>query len=190
MPLLNRARGLALAGVTTLALAAPLTPAAPAAVAHATPVAAVSVAATSTPTVAAPTSTAAADRKKRTSRSARSFAVRSARVMRVGSSLKGVPYRYGGTTPRGFDCSGFTSYVFRKIGVRLPHSATGQMHKARRISRSAAKPGDLVFFRGGRGAYHVGIYAGGNKVLHSPRPGQRVHVARIWTRNVSFGRVI
>jgi len=110
--------------------------------------------------------------------------------MRSGNSLKGVPYRYGGSTPRGFDCSGFTSYVFRKAGVGLPHSATGQMHKSKRISRQSAKKGDLVFFRSGSRAYHVGIYAGKNRVLHSPRPGQRVHTTRIWTRNVTFGRVL
>jgi len=110
--------------------------------------------------------------------------------MSTGNSLKGVPYRYGGTTPRGFDCSGFTSYVFRRAGVSLPHTATGQMYKSRRISRSAARKGDLVFFRSGSRAYHVGIYAGKNRVLHSPRPGQRVHTARIWSRNVTFGRVL
>jgi cell wall-associated NlpC family hydrolase len=110
--------------------------------------------------------------------------------MKIGGSLKGVPYRYGGSTPRGFDCSGFTMYVYRKVGVRLPHSATSQMHRSKRISRSSARPGDLVFFLGGRGAYHVGIYAGKGRVLHSPRPGQRVHTAKIWTSNVRFGRVL
>jgi cell wall-associated NlpC family hydrolase len=132
----------------------------------------------------------AEERKKKSSRSARSFAVRAQKVMGTGNSLKGVPYRRGGTTPRGFDCSGFTRYVYKRVGVSLPHSATAQMHKARRISRSSARPGDLVFFRSGGRAYHVGIYAGGNKVLHSPRPGQRVKTVRIWTRNVSFGRVL
>ena len=112
------------------------------------------------------------------------------RIVAIAKQYVGVPYVYGGATPAGFDCSGFTMYVFRKVGVKLPHSATGQMHKAHRISRSSARKGDLVFFRSGGRAYHVGIYAGGNKVLHSPRPGGRVSTVNIWTRNVSFGRVL
>jgi cell wall-associated NlpC family hydrolase len=184
MAVLTRARGMALAGVTALAVVLPVSPMAPAATASAIPVPRVSV---ETSTVAV---VATGDRKKKSSRSSRSFSARASRVMRTGNSLKGVPYRRGGATPRGFDCSGFTSYVFRKAGVSLPHSATAQMHKARRISRSAARPGDLVFFRGGRGAYHVGIYAGGNRTLHSPRPGGRVSTVNIWSRNVSFGRVL
>lgn len=180
----SRARGMVLAGATALAVVVPVSPMIAAPAASAVPAAGIS----------APTSAvsgfAVADRKRKSSRSARSFAVRSKKVMRTGHSLKGVPYVYGGSTPRGFDCSGFTSYVFRKVGVGLPHSATGQMYKAKRISRKKAKRGDLVFFRSGSRAYHVGIYAGRNRVLHSPRPGQRVHRARIWTRNVTFGRVL
>lgn len=185
MALLTRARGIALAGATALAVVLPISPMAPAPAASAVPAPRVSV---ESGVVA---SVSAADRKKKkTSRSSRSFSARASRVMSTGNSLKGVPYRYGGTTPRGFDCSGFTSYVFRKAGVSLPHSATGQMRKAKRISRSQARPGDLVFFHGGRGAYHVGIYAGGNRTLHSPRPGGRVSTVNIWSRNVSFGRVL
>jgi cell wall-associated NlpC family hydrolase len=189
MAFMTRARAYALAGATSLALVLPLSPAGPAATAVAAPVAA------TVATTTAPSSVTAAvvaeERKKKSSRSSRSFAVRAQKVMRTGNSLKGVPYRRGGTTPRGFDCSGFTRYVFKKVGVSLPHSATAQMRKARRISRSQARPGDLVFFRSGGGrAYHVGIYAGGNKVLHSPRPGERVKTVRIWSRNVSFGRAL
>ncbi len=185
MALLTRARGIALAGATALAVVLPISPMAPAPAASAVPAPRVSIESGVSSAVVA------ADRKKKkTSRSSRSFAARASKVMRTGNSLKGVPYRYGGTTPRGFDCSGFTSYVYRKAGVSLPHSATGQMRKAKRISRSAARPGDLVFFHGGRGAYHVGIYAGGNRTLHSPRPGGRVSTVNIWSRNVSFGRVL
>jgi len=184
MALLTRARGMALAGATALAVAFPISPMVSAPAASAIPAPSVSIESSVATTVAT------GDRKKKTSRSARSFAARASKVMRTGNSLKGVPYRAGGSTPRGFDCSGFTSYVYRKSGVSLPHSATGQMHKAKRISRSQARPGDLVFFRGGRGAYHVGIYAGNNRTLHSPRPGGRVSTVHIWSRNVSFGRVL
>lgn len=179
MALLSRARGMALAGATAFAVAIPVSPMVAAPAASAVPAAG----------IAAPTSAvaavAAADRKKKTSRQ-----VRARKVMRTGAALKGVPYRYGGSTPRGFDCSGFTSYVLRKNGVSVPRTATAQMYKAKRISRAKAKRGDLVFFRSGSRAYHVGIYAGKNRVLHSPRPGQRVHTARIWTSNVTFGRVL
>ena len=189
MALLTRTRGLALTAVTAFAVALPMAPTAPVAPAAATPAPSTAVV-----TASAVTSTATAattgSRKKKSSRGARSFAVRAARVMAAGNSLKGVPYRHGGSTPRGFDCSGFTMYVYRKAGVSLAHSATAQMHKAHRISRSSARKGDLVFFRSGSRAYHVGIYAGGGRVLHSPRPGGRVSTVHIWTRNISFGRVL
>ena len=188
MALLTRTRGLILSGATALAVAVPLAPVAPVAVATAAPAPSTVVVVRTSGTVG--TAVSAGERKKKSSRSVRSFAVRAAKVMSAGNSLKGVPYRAGGSTPRGFDCSGFTMYVFRKVGVRLPHSATAQMHKAHRISRSSARKGDLVFFRSGGRAYHVGIYAGGNKVLHSPRPGGRVSTVNIWTSNVSFGRVL
>lgn len=188
MALLTRARGLVLAGVTAAAVALPLAPAA-----SAVPLSGVSasgsVAATSSVAAATTTSVASADRVAKTSRGAR-FAARARKVLARGYSLRGVPYRYGGSTPRGFDCSGFTSYVYRKVGVKLPRRASLQARYAKKISRSKAKRGDLVFFRSGGRVYHVGIYAGKNKVLHAPRPGRRVGVERIWTRNVTFGRVL
>ena len=113
-----------------------------------------------------------------------------ARVLREAAKLKGTPYRYGGTTPRGFDCSGYTGYVYKKAGKKLPRTSRAQYSATKHISRKTAKPGDLVFFKsGGGGVYHVGIYAGGNMLWHSSRPGRPVAKAKIWTSSVAFGRV-
>jgi cell wall-associated NlpC family hydrolase len=111
------------------------------------------------------------------------------RVLREAAKLKGTPYRYGGTTPRGFDCSGFTGYVYKHAGKKLPRTSRGQYRAVHHISRAAAKPGDLVFFKssGGR-VYHVGIYAGGNMIWHASKPGRPVAKAKIWSKRVAFGR--
>ena len=108
----------------------------------------------------------------------------------VGIALRylGIAYRYGGTTPRGFDCSGFTQYVFRQVGVTLPRTADQQLRTVSRISRSQARAGDLVFFLSGGYAYHVGIYLGNGKMVDSPRRGSVVTVRSIYSANVTFGR--
>ena len=108
----------------------------------------------------------------------------------VASRYRGVPYRAGGTTPRGFDCSGYTRYVFSRMGIWLPRVSRDQYRASRKITRAAAVPGDLVFFYSGSGwIYHVAIYAGNGYVWHSPYPGKRVGKERIWTSKVKFGRV-
>ncbi len=110
-------------------------------------------------------------------------------MLREAAKLKGRPYRYGGTTPRGFDCSGYTGYVYKKAGKKLPRTSRAQYSATKHISRAAAKPGDLVFFKSGGSVYHVGIYAGGNTLWHSSRPGKPVGKEKIWTSSVAFGRV-
>jgi peptidoglycan DL-endopeptidase CwlO len=113
-----------------------------------------------------------------------------AKVLREAAKLKGAPYRWGGTTPRGFDCSGYTGYVYKKAGKTLPRTSRAQYSATKHITRKAAKPGDLVFFKnGGGGVYHVGVYAGGNMLWHASRPGRPVAKAKIWTSSVAFGRV-
>ncbi|GAA1597315.1 hypothetical protein GCM10009804_62210 [Kribbella hippodromi] len=112
------------------------------------------------------------------------------KVLREAAALKGTPYRYGGTSRSGFDCSGYTGFVYKVAGHKLPRTARQQYGATKHISRSAAKPGDLVFFRNsGGGVYHVGIYAGGNTLWHASKPGRPVAKAKIWTSSVAFGRV-
>ena len=88
----------------------------------------------------------------------------------------GTPYKWGGTTPSGFDCSGFTSYVFRKVGVSLPRVSSAQQNYGKKVSLNNLQPGDLVFK--GKPAYHVGIYIGNGQYIHSPRTGDVVKIAK------------
>ncbi len=109
------------------------------------------------------------------------------RTVRVASRYQGVPYRSGGTTPRGFDCSGYTRFVLDKLGRNLPRTSQQQFSKAQRIKKP--KRGDLIFFHssGGR-VYHVAIYAGNNRIWHAPRPGERVQRDKIWSKRWTAGR--
>jgi cell wall-associated NlpC family hydrolase len=113
---------------------------------------------------------------------------RGSTIIAIAMRYLGIPYVYGGASPRGFDCSGLTQYVFAQLGVSLARSADGQYRSVPRIPRSQAQPGDLVFYLGGGGAYHVGIYAGGNNMIAAPHTGLRVRVQPIYSANVAFGR--
>lgn len=105
-------------------------------------------------------------------------------VIGIAMSLLGIYYVYGGSTPAGFDCSGFTSYVFRQVGISLPRTAAAQQAAATPVSNP--QPGDLVFF--GYPAYHVGIYAGNGMMIDSPRTGAATSVRAIWDSRATFGR--
>ena len=100
-----------------------------------------------------------------------------ARAVRFARHLTGIPYRWGGTSPRtGFDCSGFVRFVYAHFGISLPHSSYAQFGLGRRIPRAALKPGDLVFFDG---AGHVGVYVGHGSFIHAPHTGTRVQISRL-----------
>jgi Cell wall-associated hydrolases (invasion-associated proteins) len=90
-------------------------------------------------------------------------------------SLVGVPYVFGGTSRSGFDCSGYTQYVFKGSGTYLPRTASEQFHVGSSVTRNQLQPGDLVFFSTyAPGASHVGIYIGGGRFVHASNSGVRV----------------
>jgi len=111
-------------------------------------------------------------------------------IYNIAVKYLGTPYCHGGSSPKCFDCSGFTKYIFAQEGIDLARTTNGQKNQARRISKSKAVKGDLVFFMTSSGyVYHVGIYVGNGKILHSPKRGHRVRIENIWSSNVSYGRL-
>jgi cell wall-associated NlpC family hydrolase len=100
-------------------------------------------------------------------------------LARTATQMIGVPYVYGGRTPNGFDCSGLVYYSYQQAGMSVPRTSQEQFKAARPVSLSAAKPGDLLFFRGGRKISHVAIYIGNGYFVHAPSSGKTVSVANI-----------
>jgi hypothetical protein len=109
-----------------------------------------------------------------------------AKVVQTASVMKGVPYVYGGTSPRGFDCSGLVQYVFAKANIQMPRTADRQFNVGSPVPYAKAKPGDLMFFNTGKlqgMVTHVGIYMGNGHMLHAPRPGKSVQFASVESRS-------
>lgn len=97
-------------------------------------------------------------------------------------SLRGSPYRDGGTDPSGFDCSGFVQYVFEQHGIAMPRDVRRQFEVGLRIDPNALEPGDLLFFTTvTQGASHVGIAIGGDQFVHAPSSNGVVRVERLST---------
>ena len=107
--------------------------------------------------------------------------------------MRGKPYRYGGNSPRGFDCSGLVQYSYAQVNLRLPRSTEGLWSSSRAISRNDIRPGDLLFFhQEGKRNSHVAIYVGSGRFVHAPSSGKQVSTAslsdRYWSRHFSAAR--
>ncbi|MFV8829832.1 NlpC/P60 family protein [Alkalihalobacterium sp. APHAB7] len=132
---------------------------------------------TNTNTAQAPTNTAA--NNNTTSSPAQPVSAgnsdKATAVINYSKQFLGTPYVWGGTTPSGFDCSGFTSYVFRSVGVNLPRTSRQQATVGVAVSPSQVQPGDLIFR--GSPIHHVGIYIGNGQYIHSPQTGDVVKIS-------------
>lgn len=113
------------------------------------------------------------------------------RAISKARKMLNVPYVWGGTTPRGFDCSGLVQYTYRYAGIKLPRTAATQYRATKRVSLAQARPGDLIFFHipQPRKVYvnHVSIYLGHGRMLHAPGFGTRVSIEPLddlWKQHV------
>ena len=116
-------------------------------------------------------------------------------VIATALSLRGVRYTWGGTTPGGFDCSGFTRYVYGQHGIDLPRVAADQYHAGAKVALRDLRPGDLVFFTTiAPGPSHVGMAIGDDQFVHAPNQRGEVRVdrlgARYWRRRFIGARRI
>jgi cell wall-associated NlpC family hydrolase len=97
-------------------------------------------------------------------------------IVQAATTAVGTPYRWGGLSPKGFDCSGLVVYTHRKIGIHVPRTAKSQFKNCTAVTRRNIKPADLVFFSvpRRRGVVHVGIYIGKGQFVHAPGRGRKV----------------
>jgi len=102
-------------------------------------------------------------------------------IVSVAKKYLGARYVWGATGPNTFDCSGFTSYVYRQVGVSLPRVSRDQINAGERVSRKDLAPGDLVFF--GSPIHHVGMYIGGGMMIHAPNSGDVVKISPAFRSN-------
>jgi len=97
----------------------------------------------------------------------------------VAKQLLGAPYRYGGSGPGGFDCSGLVQYAYSRAGAQVPRTTDAQYRAATPINPRRVRPGDLLFFQIGGRISHVGLYAGDGRFVHAPSSGKRVSFGRL-----------
>jgi len=102
------------------------------------------------------------------------------RAARNASNMVGKPYRYGGNSPTGFDCSGLVQYSYQRAGISVPRTTRSQLKAGISVPAHSLRAGDLVFFdQEGRKYSHVGIYIGDGRFVHAPSSGKKVRVDRL-----------
>ncbi|NAZ87855.1 NlpC/P60 family protein [Kineococcus indalonis] len=108
-------------------------------------------------------------------------------LLAVAKKYTGVPYKWGGTTPAGFDCSGLIQYSAKQLGVTLPRTAREQAKVGTAVpSLAQAEPGDLVVLENGS---HIGIYVGNGQMLHAPKTGDVVKISKVWETPLTIRRL-
>ena len=117
------------------------------------------------------------------------------RAAALAAKMVGKPYKYGGSSPSGFDCSGLVQYSFKQAGVSLPHNTVQQRAASRLINVAELRRGDLLFFnQEGKKHGHVGIYLGDGKFVHAPSSGKSVRSDRLdspyWKKHLTEARRI
>ena len=120
---------------------------------------------------------------------------RGQRVADIAKTMIDTPYKWGGATTAGFDCSGLVYYAYAQLQIPVPRTAAQQRQRAHPISLRDAQPGDLLFFEISGKTDHVGVYLGGHRFVHAPASGKTVQVAQMnnpfYRRHlVSVGRII
>ncbi len=105
----------------------------------------------------------------------RNIPLKRKQIINTATQYIGTPYRHGGSTPSGFDCSGYVYYVYNKNGIRISRSTAQQYAQGQKIPYTMAQPGDLLFFRiHNSQVSHVGIFIGNNTFIHAPSSGKHV----------------
>ena len=97
-------------------------------------------------------------------------------IIEYASNFLGVPYVWGGSSPKGFDCSGLVQYVYKHFGISISRTTSTQINEGKEVGINQLQLGDLVFPSSG----HVTLYVGNGKVIHAPQPGDHVKISNLW----------